>query len=93
MFEWDDAKRLENLRDHGVDFRYALRIFDNPTLEAEDGRSDYGEKRIRALGYVEEDEFYLVAYTWRGENQRIISAWKVGDDGKRRYTALLSRGT
>jgi hypothetical protein len=30
-------------------------------------------------------------YTWRGENRRIISAWKVGDHGKRRYQALLAR--
>ena len=35
--------------------------------------------------------FCIVVYTWRGDNRRIISAWKVGEDGKRRYTALLSR--
>ena len=89
-FEWDEAKRLRNIEDHGVDFRVAARIFGNPVIESEDDRSDYAEARIRALGHVAED-YYLVVYTWRGDNRRIISAWKVGDDGRKRYQAVLSR--
>ena len=89
-FEWDEKKRRTNLRDHGVDFRDAALIFESPVIEAEDTRRDYGEVRIRALGHVE-GEFYIVTYTWRGTNRRIISAWSVGDDGKERYTALLGR--
>jgi|SRR2546430_10523837 len=58
----------------------------------DDRRSDYGEIRIRALGHVD-DEYYLVVYTWRGDIRRIISAWKVGEDGKKRYQAFLARGT
>src|SRR5687767_11020997 len=76
-FEWDAAKRRENLDAHGVDFVRAAAIFQNPFIEAEDERSNYGETRIRALGYVDE-EYLLVVYTWRGENRRLISAWKVG---------------
>ncbi len=88
-FEWDEEKRLVNIVERGVDFRYVQRIFENPVIEADDGRNDYGESRIRALGHVD-DAYYLVAYTWRGGHRRIISAWKVGEDGKRRYTAILS---
>jgi uncharacterized protein len=89
-FEWDEQKRLDNLEEHKVDFADAALIFENPVIEAEDTRADYGESRIRTLGYVNND-YYVVVYTWRGNNRRIISAWKVGEDGKRRYTALLSR--
>ncbi len=89
-FEWDEDKRRQNLAEHGVDFRDAALIFERPVIEAEDTRSDYGEVRIRALGQVDED-FFLVAYTWRGDRRRIISAWKVDDDGKKRYQALLGR--
>ena len=89
-FEWDEEKRLANIKERGVDFLRAAAIFQNPVIEAEDERNDYSETRIRALGYVD-DEYFLVAYTWRGDNRRIISAWKVGEYGKRRYTALLSR--
>lgn len=92
MFEWDEDKREQNLRAHGVDFMDAALVFTNPVLEAPDEREDYGETRIRALGHVGED-YYLVTYTWRGQVRRIISAWKVGENGKRRYQAILARGT
>ena len=91
-FEWDEEKRRRNLDEHGVDFRDAALIFENAVVEAEDRRSDYGEIRVRALGHVD-DDYYLVVYTWRGDNRRIISAWKVGEDGKKRYQTLLARRT
>jgi uncharacterized DUF497 family protein len=91
-FEWDEDKRQRNLRDHGVDFRLAALVFLGPVLEAEDQREDYGETRYRALGRVE-DEYFVLAYTWRGPNRRVISAWKVDEDGKRRYEAVLAGRT
>jgi uncharacterized protein len=88
-FEWDEQKRRINIAERGVDFADAALIFQNPVIEAEDTREPYGERRFRALGYVGGD-FFLVAYTWRGQRRRIISAWKVGDDGKKRYEAILN---
>lgn len=89
-FEWDEEKRLENIAERGVDFRLVARIFEHPVLEAPDARTDYGEPRIRALGHVG-SEYFVVAYTWRETNRRIISAWKVGKNGKKRYTAIFRR--
>ena len=91
-FEWDEDKRRRNLADHGVDFRLAARIFQGAVLEAADRRGGYDEPRYRALGRVG-DDYFVVAYTWRGSNRRLISAWKVGPDGRRRYQALLSRAS
>ncbi len=65
-------------------------IFDGAVLEAEDKRTDYGEARFRALGRVG-DDYFMVAFTWRGEAHRIISAWRLDDEGKRRYEAILGR--
>ena len=90
--DWDERKRVINIARRGVDFEDAALIFENPVLEAEDGRTAYGERRFRALGHVDKD-YFVVAYTWRGDNRRIISAWKVGKHGQRRYTALLTSGT
>jgi len=87
--EWDETKRRSNIEDHGVDFRDAALIFQNHTLEAKDTQVDYGEIRYRALGRVDGD-YFMVVCTWRGRNRRIISAWKVDDDGKRRYQAILA---
>lgn len=89
-FECDEAKRRRSIREHGVDFRLAARIFDRPVIESEDRRNLYGEVRIRALGHVG-DEHFIVAYTWRGDDRRIISAWKVDEEGKKRYQAILAR--
>jgi len=91
-FEWDEPKRLGNLREHGVDFKDAALIFEGVFVEAEDRRGDYGEVRYRALGRVGED-YFMVAFTWRGNARRITSAWRVSDEGKRRYEALLDRDT
>jgi uncharacterized DUF497 family protein len=91
LFEvvWDEHKRLSNLEERGVDFRDAALIFEGPVISKEDTRGDYGEKRFQALGKVD-DEYYVVAYTWRGSTCRIISAWRVGKDGRKRYEKILS---
>lgn len=75
MFEWDAAKSEANLRTRGFDFAYAALIFDGPTLETDDDRVDYGERRVRAIGRVKDDVLFVV-YTWRGDTRRIVSARK-----------------
>ncbi|MEZ4677286.1 MAG: BrnT family toxin [Caldilineaceae bacterium] len=90
--EWDIRKWRENLKKHGVDFQDAALIFDNPVLEAVDARQDYQEIRWRAVGHVD-DEYFLVVYTWRGVNRRIISAWRLDDEGRQRYTDILAGRT
>lgn len=89
-FEWDESKRLSNIEERGVDFRDAALIFEGPVIVKEDTRESYGEQRFRALGRVDE-EYFMVVYTWRGPVLRIISAWKVGANGKKRYEEILSR--
>jgi uncharacterized protein len=87
-FEWDEDKRQANIAERGVDFRLAAQIFSGPFIEQEDTRVPYGETRHRALGRVD-DEYFFVVYTWRGRNRRIITAWRLGEDGKRRYQSIL----
>ena len=72
-FEWNARKAEENLEKHGVDFTDAIALFDGPTLEREDARRDYGERRIQALGWARGAVLFVV-YTWRGGTRRIISA-------------------
>ena len=86
---WDEDKRRENIERRGVDFGEAALIFEGDVVESVDARRDYGEVRYRALGRVE-DQYYMVAYTWRGDNRHIITAWKVGEHGRRRYEEILS---
>ena len=89
-FQWDEEKRISNIEERGVDFKDAALIFEGPVIMKEDTRESYGERRFRALGKVD-DDYYLVAYTWRGSICRIISAWRVDAEGKKRYEDILSR--
>jgi uncharacterized DUF497 family protein len=91
-FEWDEAKRLENLRRRNVDFSVAAQIFKGPVLIREDRRFEYGERRHRAIGQFE-GKTYVVAYTLRGEICRFITAWQVSQAGERRYKAIFARGS
>ena len=84
MFEWDEYKRESNLRKHGVDFVRAVKVFENPIVEKPDDRQDYKEDRWIAIGHWK-NNFVVVVYTWRGENRRIISAWKAGKDEEEAY--------
>jgi uncharacterized DUF497 family protein len=89
-FEWDEAKRQENLRRSRVDFVFALRVFADPgRADVIDDRVDYHEPRRQVIGRID-GQYYLVAYTMRGSVCRIITAWRLGRNGERRYQALLA---
>ena len=51
-YTWTDSKNRRNLKLHGIGFETAVSIFDGPTLEQEDDRFDYGERRVYAIGVV-----------------------------------------
>lgn len=90
-FEWDEAKSDTNLRDRGFDFAFASLVFDGPTVEVEDRRADYGERRIVAIGLA--DKLHLtVVYTDRqrgtGETvRRIISVRRSNRHERKIYQA------
>jgi uncharacterized DUF497 family protein len=92
-FSWDSAKSGENLRLRGFDFELASRIFHGPTLEREDRRQDYGERRVLAIGLAGGLEFTVV-YTDRdrltgGIERRIISARRSNRDERKAYQASI----
>ena len=45
-FEWDEDKRVENIRKHGIDFVDVSSVFDGDTVMVEDARYNYGERRF-----------------------------------------------
>jgi hypothetical protein len=51
-FTWDEAKRTGNLKDHGLDFVDAERVFNGPTFTYEDDRFRYDEQRFVTLGLL-----------------------------------------
>jgi uncharacterized DUF497 family protein len=49
-FTWDEVKRKRNLKDHGLDFVDAKRVFESLTFTYEDDRFRYDEQRFVTLG-------------------------------------------
>lgn len=54
-YEYDERKSEETLRDRGIDFDFAARLFDGQFIEYEDTRRDYGEERHVAIGAIEKE--------------------------------------
>ncbi len=87
-FEWDPRKSARNLRERGIDFAFAARVFDDIYLEYDDERDDYGEDRYIVIGRVKHDGIWLVLFvvwTPRLPNQRIISARMATPNEKEDY--------
>lgn len=59
-FSWDEEKRRSNLKDHGLDFVDAPRVFEGPTFTFEDDRFAYGEQRFVTLGFLADIAVSLV---------------------------------
>ncbi len=80
---YDPAKRARTLAIRGLDFEDAPLVFAGITVEVEDIRKDYGEKRIICYGLLE-GRFVVVGYTPRGEDHHIFSMRKANGREKRR---------
>ncbi len=88
-FEWDEQKRRQNIKKHGLDFLDAPKIFEYPMLVALDEREDYGEDRYIGIGLLE-GRVVVVVFTERSENNiRMISLMKALSDERTRYEQLL----
>ena len=82
-FQWDARKNASNREKHGVSFEQACQIFEKPTLERRDERR--AEERWVALGHDHHGTHFVVVYTWRDGDRRIISAWKAGSNDREAY--------
>jgi hypothetical protein len=72
MIEWDEAKRVRTLRERGLDFADAERIFEGRFFTRRDDRRDYGEIRYITVGSLS-GRFVALVWTARAGGRRIIS--------------------
>ena len=72
QFAWSNAKRLLNLRTHGIDFIDAAIVFESYTYTFEDTRFAYHEHRFITLGLLS-DIPVSIAHTENAYEIRIIS--------------------
>ena len=83
-YEWDPRKAESNLRKHRVDFADAVSVFsDSLALTIQDESDE--EARFLTLGSDLLGRVLVVAYTWRGDRLRIISARRATTRERKQY--------
>ena len=85
-FEWDGRKAAVNRRKHGIDLADATAVFgDERALTVPDAITAVGEARTLTLGRDAMGRVLVVAYTWRGDRIRLISARRATPGERRQY--------
>jgi uncharacterized protein len=85
---YDPEKRERALQERGLDFEDAKFVFLGVTLEVEDKRKDYGERRIICYGYLA-GRIVVVGYTPRGAARHVFSMRKANAREQARIAPLL----
>jgi uncharacterized protein len=85
VFVWDEAKRRSNLKKHGLDFRDAHLVYDNPNKCTYDAsRNDEYRLMDVALAVVKGRLLTLV-YTEDDETVRVISFRNASREERKQY--------
>jgi uncharacterized DUF497 family protein len=85
---FDPAKREKTLTERGLDFEDAMSVFEGTTIEVEDTRKDYGERRIICYGLLE-GRIVVVGYTPRGAVRHVFSMRKANDREQARLASYF----
>ena len=84
VFEWDRRKAEINLKRHAVDFADAVAVFsDDSAITLQDDSN--GEERFVSVGLDALGRVLVVAFSWRGERIRLISARRATRRERRQY--------
>ena len=88
---YHDAKRDWTLRVRGLDFAEAGAVFAGSTIDFEDIREDYGERRYVCVGTLR-SRIVVIAWTPRGADRHVFSMRKANDREQARYRERLGEG-
>lgn len=88
LISYDPDKRLDTLNRRGLDFDDAIHVFRGVTVEMEDDRHDYGERRIICYGLLS-DRLIVVGYVQRGMYRHVFSMRKANEREKKRLAPIF----
>lgn len=85
-FDWDPPKSESNLRKHGISFRIATQVFDDPNRRYSNStREGDGESRALVIGQISDGRLFTVVLTMRNDVTRIISTRRSRHAERRTY--------
>ena len=87
---FDPVKREKTLRERGLDFMDAPGVFADTTVDQDDDRFDYGERRQVSIGYLR-GRMVVIVWTLRGSVYHIISMRKANKREQAEYKGRLGR--
>ena len=88
-FEWDDEKDRKNIAKHGIGFRTAILVFEDPNrVDIYDVFHSMDEDRFLTIGEIAGTFIVVtVVYTERSDDIRIISARRATKAERKEYYA------
>jgi uncharacterized protein len=84
-YQWDPVKSKANVKKHGIEFADAVGVFDDADAITLEDMDSEGEQRFLSIGLDILGRIIVVAYTYRGEEVRVISARKATKQEVRIY--------
>ncbi len=84
-YRWDPGKAVSNLEKHGVDFADAVGIFEDERALTIKEQYVAGEQRFVTMGMDPLGRVLVVAYTYRNDDIRLISARTATKNERRAY--------
>lgn len=84
----DPVKRAKTLEERGLDFLDAAEVFEGPVYEVEDGRFDYGERRVLCFGLLR-GRMVVVGYVERDDSRHVFTMRKANEREQARFGERL----
>lgn len=84
LIAFDPGKSAENVRRRGIGFERFADMDLETAISVEDIRKDYGERRLRVLGFIGR-RLHAAVITPRGETIRVISLRRANRREERAY--------
>ena len=85
MYVWDEAKRKSNLKKHGLDFRDAYLVYENPDKCTYDASRDDEVRLMDVALAIVKGRLLTLVYTERGDDVRVISFRNASREERKRY--------
>lgn len=85
MYVRDKAKRKSNLKKHGLDFRDAYLVYENPNKCTYDASRDDEYRLMDVALAVIKGRVLTLVYTGLGEDVRVISFRNASREERKRY--------
>ncbi len=85
---FNEAKRAWTLKERGLDFADARKVFDGPAFTQLDDRYEYPEPRYQTYGLLDE-RLVMFAWTPIPDGIHVISMRKCNDRDQRKFASKL----